>query len=406
LAFWRLGSHLFFYRDALMQTNIPKAYAIRLLFWMHFIASVMIPFYTEWGKLRFVQILFLNAWFMLCMFLFEVPTGAFADLVGRKRSMLLGCGVAIVGTLVYVSHPGFYIFLAAETILACGYTLLSGAEEALVYDTLLALDRSGESKRIFSRMESFKLVGIILGALLGGVIAKYLGLRMPMAMHVVPLTACGLVVLSLREPAQHQVLKRPGWRDLLRGGWEHFAHNRILRMLMLDMLLVGSLAWLVIWFYQALLKNAGVTIVWFGLVHALMCVGQIIFLENISRWEKWLGGKRRLLIITPVASGLCFLLLAWTRQPLLIAAAIVLCATFGLARGPLFMNYFNKFIPSEGRVTTLSMISMFRTLGIFLVNITAGMLADWSIPATMTVIGGAMIGVTVFSGIREEHLVD
>lgn len=391
---------------SLLAANIPKAYAVRLLFWMHFVASVLVPFFTEWGGLRFTQILFLNAWFMLCMFLFEVPTGTVADVFGRKRSMLLGCGVAILGTLLYVSHPHFLVFLAAETILACGYTLLSGAEEALVYDSLLGLGRAVESKAVFARMESFKLAGIIAGALLGGVIAKYLGLRMPMLLHVVPLAACALVVMAMREPSLHERAPRTNWATLLRGGWQQFAGNPALRVLALDMVILGSLAWLIIWFYQALLQQAGVGIVWFGVVHAAMCLGQIAFLENIQRWEKWLGGKRNLLIVAPIAAGACFLLLAWLRQPLLVAAAVVLCATFGLARGPLFTSYFNKYLSSENRATALSMISQFRTLGIFAINITAGLLADWSIPRTMAIIGAAMIAMAVLSGIREEHLVD
>ena len=59
--------------------NIWKLYAVRLIFWMHFISAVLIPFYRDWGSISFTQIFFLNAWFMLCNFFLEVPTGTIAD---------------------------------------------------------------------------------------------------------------------------------------------------------------------------------------------------------------------------------------------------------------------------------------------------------------------------------------
>ena len=81
-------------------SNVPKLYAIRLLFWMQFFAAVLVPFYTDWGGITLQQVFLLNAWFFLCNFLFEVPTGTVADFMGRKWSLALGSAVAIVGVVL------------------------------------------------------------------------------------------------------------------------------------------------------------------------------------------------------------------------------------------------------------------------------------------------------------------
>ena len=83
--------------------NLPKLFAIRLLFWMHFFAAVLVPFFTDWGGITLQQVFFLNAWFFLCSFLFEVPTGAVADFLGRKWSLALGSAVAVSGLLLYAA---------------------------------------------------------------------------------------------------------------------------------------------------------------------------------------------------------------------------------------------------------------------------------------------------------------
>ena len=76
--------------DARLGSNIWKLQAIRLLFYMQFFSAVLVPFFTDWGGISLAQVLYLNAWFFLCNFLFEVPTGSVADFVaslarGRER---------------------------------------------------------------------------------------------------------------------------------------------------------------------------------------------------------------------------------------------------------------------------------------------------------------------------------
>lgn len=85
--------------------------------------------------------------------------------------------MSFLGILTYVSYPNFYVFWAGETILAVAFTLKSGANEALLYDSLKTIGQEERSKKIFSSLESFKMAGILSGALIGGVLAKYGGLK-------------------------------------------------------------------------------------------------------------------------------------------------------------------------------------------------------------------------------------
>jgi len=63
--------------------NVWKLNAVRLFFWLHFMASVLVPFFRDWGGISFTQIMLLNAWFMFWNFLLEIPTGTVADFWGR-----------------------------------------------------------------------------------------------------------------------------------------------------------------------------------------------------------------------------------------------------------------------------------------------------------------------------------
>ncbi len=391
------------------KANVWKMYLLRFLYYTHFISAILVPFFTDWGHIKFSQILFLNAWFMFWIFLLEIPTGSVADFLGRKVSMILGLAVGIVGVLVYASHPHFAVFLTGEFMLAVSFTLLSGADEAFIYDTLKELNQTRISKEVFSRLESCKLIGIVVGAVAGGFIARYLGLRMPVLLQSIPFALACLVAVTLKEPRlseQKPTVSFRTYKKILSDGVKYFFGHRILKILTLDMVVVMACSWIIIWFYQALLRDAGLDIAYFGFVHAFMSIAQILVINNFIRLERWLGTRKRLLFFSAFLPGIFFILLGLTRFLPLVILAIILSAGFGLSRGPLFSNYMNKHIPSDKRATVLSTTSMLRTAATVIVNIACGLLADWSIPNTLLLLGTAIIIFSFLSRIKEEHLID
>ncbi len=390
--------------------NVWKMYAVRFFFWTHFVSSVLIPFFQDWGGLDFSQILLLNAWFWAWNFLLEVPTGTVADFWGRRASVALSFVVATAGVLIYVSRPSFAVFLVAEVFLACSMTLLSGADEALVYDSLKELEKDPErlaerAGPTIARLESFKLGGILLGALLGSVIAARFGLTMPLKSQLVPLALGFLVALTLHEPPRKEDEEgSEPYLRILTSGVRYFVGHPVLRVLTFDMVLLGALAFMVIWLYQPFLARAGMPMAWYGTVHAAMVVAQILLLSNAAWLERLLGSQKRLLWVGPVVAGMAFIVLGATRFLPVVVVAIVVAAGFGLSRPALFGAYLNQHIPSEKRATVLSTVSMVRTIGIAVLNPIVGFFADRSLTATMIGLGVAMLVLTLVSGVEEEHL--
>ncbi|MCP5048579.1 MAG: MFS transporter [bacterium] len=394
---------------ASFKSNILKMYMVRLFSHMYFVSAVLVPFYIQWGGITFSQILFLNAWFMFLNFLFEIPTGTVADFLGRRISIVAGCVMAVAASLVYISYPHYAVFLAAEVIFALSYTLISGADEALVYDSLIETGETAASKKVFANLESFKLTGILIGAVGGSFIAKTLGVRMPMLLQTIPIGLACIIAMTLKEPEIHEkkpVLTFGAYKKLLTSGFKFFWGNKILKILTLDMVIVNAVSWIIIWFYQALLGNAGIDIVHFGIVHAALSIAQILIIKNFGRLETWLGSKKRLLFLSAFLTGIFFVILGITRSAPLVIIAVVFSAGFGLSRLPLFSSYMNKYIPSDKRATVLSTTSMLRTFSIVVGNTVSGILAAWSIPNTMLILGIVAIVFSFFSKIKEEHLID
>jgi MFS family permease len=388
-------------------TNIHKLYAIRLLVWTHFVSAVIIPFFRDWGGLGFTGILSLNAWFMIWIFVLEAPTGTVADRFGRKASICAGCGLEAVGWLVHASYPDVSIFLIAGVLLATAFTLLSGADEALAYDTLLEANQATRSKEVMARLAIAKLIGIIVGALLGALLAVRFGVRWAFLLQAVPACLALAVAFTLKEPpAKINETRPPSFGTIMFSGLRFFFSHRILLVMALDMTVVAAVAFLIILLYQPLLERAGIPMAYFGAVHGLMALTQVGVMENFSRLEGILGGKRRLLVFSGMVTGMFFVALGVVSWSPLVIVSIALATGFGLSRDPLYSNYMNKHIPSERRATVLSTVSMMRMSAIALVNVTAGRLADWSIPSTMVLLGLFLIVFSAASRVREEYLLD
>jgi MFS family permease len=117
------------------KNNILKLYAIKIAKWFMLVMPVIVPFYESNG-LTLQDIMILKAVYSVVIVVFEIPSGYLADVLGRKNTLIAG---ALLGTAGYVAYSfsfGFTGFLIAEIVLGAGQSMISGADSALLYDTL------------------------------------------------------------------------------------------------------------------------------------------------------------------------------------------------------------------------------------------------------------------------------
>ncbi len=76
--------------------------------------------------LNLFEINFINFSFMTANFLLEIPTGAIADLIGRKKSVVIGLAIYSFSFFIYFLSDSFWQFLLAEIIGALAFTVFLG----------------------------------------------------------------------------------------------------------------------------------------------------------------------------------------------------------------------------------------------------------------------------------------
>jgi len=136
-----------------------------------FIAPVYPLFLREAG-LDLLQINVVLATYFITSFCFEVPTGAVADVFGRRVSFLASCAVRASAFTLYYFADGFAVFLVAEAVDAVGQTLASGALDAWAVDAARREQPPVRTDRLLARGFGIGTVAMIASGVAGGLIGE------------------------------------------------------------------------------------------------------------------------------------------------------------------------------------------------------------------------------------------
>jgi MFS family permease len=111
----------------------------------------------------------------LAIVAFEVPTGWFADRIGHRVSLIVGSSCQVAGILLCWLGQGIPGMVTASVLVGLGDGFRSGADQALLYRSCVALDRERDFQRIEARTRAVQisvLAGLVMA---GGFIVKAWG---------------------------------------------------------------------------------------------------------------------------------------------------------------------------------------------------------------------------------------
>lgn len=388
------------------KSTLTKIYLFKFFMGFHLFAGVLIPFFTDWGKISFTQIMIIQSWYMFWIFIFEMPTGVIADFLGRKKSLILGCFTLLLAVIFYVIAPNFYLFLLGEFFWALSAALISGADSAILYDTLKKYGHEEDSKKIQGRVESIFLVAIAISSPLGSIIAAYSDVRMPTLLMLIPFGIATLISFTLEEPDYKEETEKRKFTNYIKTSFSILSNNSVLKILALDLIFINTVGYFMLWLQQPLLKQAGVNIIYWGFSQVACLFCEIIVLSNIGAFEKLFGSKRNFLLMGSIIGGVAYIIGSINHSVPITLLTIYLIGAFLITRKTIMINYMNKYIPSSERATVISTVSMINSFVIALANPFFGFFADRYINITMLVIGIATIIFALLSKIKEEHLIE
>ena len=356
------------------------------------IMPVAVPFFQSKG-LSMQEVFSLQALFALVVMLTEAPSGYLADLIGRRRCLILGFAFSGVGYSLLLVVDGFWTLALFETALAISYSLTSGADLALLYDTELARGSSDRRQRqVVGKLYAVSTLSqaaagvacslLLLWGTLGGVVAAQV------LVGWLPL----LFAVRLREPPVARLSAEGHMANMVRITRHLLRGKMVLRLVFLALCIWSLTTFYAAWLLPKLWEQQGLGLAHFGYLWA-----GLSFLSAVAgRWTHKLEdriGPAGVLAVMGLAPVLGYLGL----DRLGIAGGLLAASMFFIARGlgtVILTDALNSRVPSEFRATANSLAS-FGFRGLFVVTgPLVGLHFDlWGMTATLMMLAVLSLGI-------------
>lgn len=328
--------------------------------------------YLGYKGMSLGQIGLLEGIFHVASFLFEVPTGAMADLLGRKRVLLIGRLVSIISSILMLTSNNFLWFAVSFILSAASYNLNSGSEEALVYDSMKEVKREGEYLTVNGRLNFLIEISQGVSSCIGGVLADF-SFVVTYVCQILKDIVAFLTGMLFQEPnicereevlsvKQHAIL----CMDILK-------NNRELRKILIYYPVVFTFHTVTFFYGQQHFSDLGMNKTTIAFI--LLLVGVVCSISALcaKTFDSIFGSRGKYIATILVAVSIFgFGFENWISS---ILSFMILNFANSLLY-PISSNALNERIPSEQRATILSVNSMMVSLFMIFIFPVSGFLGD------------------------------
>lgn len=229
---------------------------------------ILIMFIMNVSGMKLSEIYFMEACCVIVATLLQVPTGALADRWGRANTVRLGMVFLIMEMISFATASCRVSIWISNTFWAIGYSLISGADSAWLYDSLKNLGRESEYKKITGKASSYRLAIVGISALGVGHIAE-INIRLPMVIDSI-LILCGLIVcFFFKEPPNYHLMPK-GYGDHMKESLNIVLRAPKLIWLISFSILIGVTSKLWFFTYNPYFAEAHLPLAYYGYVFAIL----------------------------------------------------------------------------------------------------------------------------------------
>lgn len=346
-----------------MKRNIPLMYITGALVWVRFYIPVIALFYIA-SQVTFEEFTFIFAAFSLSILLFEIPSGVFADIVGKKNSLIVSRILYLVQLFIMAFFNGFWPLLIGQIVVGFGVSLTSGAREALMYDTLKKLKREKEHKRISGIAQSIAFGSTAFAFILGGVLFN-IHYKLPVMLSIPFCVLAIILTFFLKEPykSKKKVTFKNSWNHM-KEGFLYFANHSYLKYLAFFSLPVYGIIHVSLSASSVYLAEIMVPIYLIGVVAFVTSSIMAYMAKTAHTIEEKIGEKDSLFLVP-----LLLIVAVFTMSLMIdyVGVLFYLLIPLVFAYYTVVENhYVNAHISTSHRATMISIKNMFLNVGILL----------------------------------------
>lgn len=338
-----------------LRKNIHRNYLFTFLYNFNLTSSIWMIYLASKG-MSLIELGMLESIFHITSFAMEVPTGAIADIFGRKVSRTLSRIFSVLYFLIILFSNSFFMYACAMGICALSYTMESGAGQALIYDSLKENGNEKYFTKISGHNEVITQCAMFGSYLLGGYLSNFNYMYAYTGAIIIGVISI-LQSLSFKEPFIKSDSGYKNIKDVFKQTFESFQIVKKDKKLLFVIIFVEAFLMFTttLFFYlQNYFLSIGYDPLSIGFFMALSSIASAASAFFAHKLEK-IFDEKKLFAILSIMSCFSIWAIAFSKIP------YVFFILTNIADGVLYVvscNYINKRIPSENRATILSFCSM------------------------------------------------
>ena len=345
---------------------------------LYFASAFMIIFFRDLNFSLF-QIGLLLAAFPLSALIFELPTGAFADLYGRKASCLLGYFLEGIGFLSIFFLSDYYLILGAFAFVGFGSTFSSGSKEAWVADLIKSKNKD-YLQDYFIKSQSLDSAALVVSGLIGAFFVKTFGIEIIWILGAISFLISILILAFAEEVYERKKLTiKESFKGIRKQGKDAMKYSR--KHPVLFYFFVASAVLMVSYGFNSeiswvpFLQDLGLPDYAFGYLFSLTAlVG--IFAPSIGKRFYKKGSERKFLFKSILIWALLALSILFVNKIVIAFGLIMLMDLFYLWKRPSERVYFHRYVPSKLRASVGSVETLIMSLAAIITLPLAGYVVD------------------------------
>ena len=379
-----------------LEGNLRRFIIFRLFYSARFYYPVLTILFLDYG-LTLEQFALLNLAWALSIVVAEVPSGALADIVGRRRLVIFAAVMMVVemSLLAFVPMGAsgllFTVFLINRISSGLSEAAASGADEALAYDSLKALGREQQWSHLLEKTSRVVSIGFFVTMILGAFvydqallnrtlaffnpdweIARETAIRLPVILTLLSAFVVLATALGFRElPADTASQAAAGkgglgalieaFRQVGRAARWIVGHRFVL-FVILAALALDSVARQFVVLASEYYRLIDIPVSWFGFIGAGMSLFGII----TARFSRYLVNSHTPAFNFGVLSSILLLSLLGLSLAIPVGGMVFAVGAFALLGMVQFHAsfYLNRAVDSTIRATVLSFKGLAMNLGL------------------------------------------
>ena len=351
-----------------------------------FIGPTLIFYLQNVAKMSLSHVYVMEAVVVGGFVLLEVPSGALADLIGRKKTIFLGALFQVISKILLVVAVSPIYAWVSNIFWMFSLSMRSGADEAFLYDSLKEAGREKEYEKIQGRAFSYLLLAIAFCSLSAGFLSE-IHLRLPFIVGMPFVIASCFVVLLFKEAPKTEKYSVKRQKELLKLSWLFVKNHKKIKWIIAfaTLIAVSSKVWF--FSYNPYFELVDFDLKYYGVMFFFFNIIAWFFSRNAYKLEKKIGEKFSIISMI-LLIGMPIILMATFVSKVMVSMTLLQNIVRGFKK-PFVGGFLNCHIEdSNRRATILSIESAAAGLAsFFALNLFGVALKFWTLTLSLQMLG-------------------